>query len=90
MKVKLNYPIKKKSDLGLGVDHVEVSELDLRRPTVADMRGLIFMPPHDVDAFRIMISRISGMPLDVVDQIDISDWHLLGEAFAKLTKGRTR
>lgn len=83
MKVNLEFPIKKRGMLGIG--DVLIDHLILRRPTVADMRGLNFDPAHQIESFRVLIHRISGLPLELIDKIDVSDWQSLGDAFARLT-----
>jgi hypothetical protein len=86
MRVKLDHPIKKPGIAGIGDTVIE--EITLRMPTVKDMRGLSFVPPHDVTAFAVLISRVSGLPMTVVDQIAFPDWKVIGDAFNKLTEGK--
>lgn len=74
-KVKLDYPVKKAGIIGIG--HVIIEEVTVRRPTVGDMRGLLWIPPHDQESFMTLVSRLTGLPLAVVGEIDLRDYHLI-------------
>lgn len=83
MKVKLEYPIKKPG-LIPGIGETVIEEIHLRAPTVKDIRGLDFNPPHSNTAFALLISRLSGLQMTLVDQIQMIDYQTICEAVNKL------
>lgn len=89
MKVKLEFPVKKNWLIGMGFTYVD--EVVIRRPTVGDMKGLFWIPPHDHASFMILVSRLTGLPLSVVSEIDLRDYHQIADCINGMwSTGRKR
>jgi hypothetical protein len=83
MRVKLEHPIKK-TGMILGIGETVIEEITLRAPTVKDIMGLDFNPPHSNTAFALLISRLSGLQMVQVEQIHLVDFQTISEAVNKL------
>ena len=80
MIVKLDYPLKKPGLMGDTI----IEQVELRMPTVKDLRGLSFAPPHDQTAFALLVSRVSGLPMPLLDKMVITDYQTVCEALHRM------
>lgn len=67
MKIVLNYPIKSGA--------ATISEIELRRPKVRDIRAgdLARASGGDTAAMVAMIASMTGLPTEAVEDIDVTD-----------------
>lgn len=74
--VTLAHPIKR--------DGATISSLEVRRPRVGDLRHLESLPSGASMLTRelAMMARLTGLPAEVLDELDATDYAALTEAAA--------
>jgi hypothetical protein len=65
-KIELKHPFK--------VGELEVSSVMIQRPKTKDFIAVGSLPVDSAAADAALFSSLSGLPMSVVDQIDIDDW----------------
>ncbi|CAO3418778.1 phage tail assembly protein [Azospirillum doebereinerae] len=71
------------------VNGLEISELTLRRPKVADLRRMDAVKGGDLAKTLWMIGQLAGLSPQEVDEIDAGDLEAIAEVVAGFTgKGR--
>lgn len=84
MKVKLYFPLRMKTNFGLKT--VLIEEVTVRRPKFKDLEGIPLTYPMDSESMKIYISRLSGIPLELMDDLDLADFTNINEAIARISK----
>lgn len=71
MKIKLQYPVT-------DADGEVYSELELKRPTVKDLKALDDAK-GDIGKMAVLVERLAGVTPHVVNNIDAEDFTEIGE-----------
>ena len=68
-KITLKHPFK--------VGELNVTEVTIQRPKTKDFIAVGSQPVDSAAADAALFSSLSGLPMSVVDQIDIDDWSII-------------
>ena len=88
MKVKLYFPLSLKTNFGLKT--ILIEEVTVRRPKVKDLEGLNIADPYDQKPIKTYISRLTGIPLELIDDLDHADFISINNAIAEVSKPPSR
>lgn len=80
-KIALQFPIKN----GEGK---EITELNLRRAKVADIKRMNELKGSDAEREIYMIALLTGLVIEDVEQLDIADYKVIQKAFEEMQKGK--
>jgi hypothetical protein len=81
MIIKLTTPILVR---GL-IKYETITEIELRVPVVADLKGINFNDQDKLqDNFIMVIHRLSGLRIKDIERISLEDWSNIQLAFNKL------
>lgn len=74
---ELTIPLRRSITLGKGDEAVEYAEIALREPTVLEISQFLKknMTENAVDTVKFLISKISGVPLPVIDKVGATDFY---------------
>jgi hypothetical protein len=71
--IKLQFPFKK--------DGIEITEVEMRRPTVGDMRAASMSAKTDEEREITLFARLCGMNPEDFDAMDMKDYGRLQEEY---------
>jgi len=72
--IKLDYPVT--------IDSGEISELNLRRPKVKDMRDAEKAGTGDADRELALFARLTGLNPEDLEQLDLKDYQKLQKEYS--------
>lgn len=77
MTVTLSTPLHKKN--GFLLPPTIIEEISLRPPKLKDLKELCIIPesPKFNESMKILISRLSGVPAETLENLDIRDYFKL-------------
>ena len=72
--IKLSYPPSE-----------DLKEIKIRRPKVRDIKEVMSLKDlDDLDRDLLLLERLSGVPKQVLEELDIADWTKLQTALAEM------
>ena len=72
--IKLSYPPSE-----------DLKELKIRRPKVRDIKEVMSLKDlDDLDRDLILLEKLTGVPKQVLEELDIADWTKLQSALAEM------
>lgn len=79
-KIKLDYPIETPTG--------KVAEITLNRPKAKDLRAVTNIQDEAEREFQLF-ARLTGLMLEDLEELDLSDYRKIQEAFEKMVKGKS-
>ena len=85
MIIKLSHPILTTKLF----KYVTISEIEIRRPVVGDLKNLNMANDKDTqESFKMMLSRISGLSIKDIEKLDLKDWMEITKIFNEMVSGK--
>jgi hypothetical protein len=83
--IKLSEPIRVKTFFGF---EETIDIISIRAPKAKDIMGLPFNDPNkQTEAMGVLISRLSGLSMDVVEEMDLADFLNVSNAMQTYLEG---
>jgi hypothetical protein len=71
--IKLSYPPE------------DLKEITLRRPKVRDIKEVMSLKGlDDLDRDLLLVEKLSGVPKEVLEELDVEDWAKIQKALAEM------
>ena len=67
--------------------YVTLEEINIRRPTVRDIKDLNLNGENVAQVMITLISRVSDFSLAEMEMLDFQDWQNINYHFSEMTKG---
>ncbi|WCT72052.1 phage tail assembly protein [Sphingomonas naphthae] len=82
---EITHPLKHPLSVTIGTDREEITHITLRRPKARDMR-VADEAIGTVAGTILLISKLSGQPVAVIDELDAQDFDAIGDIVEGFTK----